>query len=461
MKYFGTDGIRDRAGEGMLSDDNVRRVGIALGRALQAGAGARSAGAPVLIGRDTRGTGPQITSALAAGLRAAGVEALDLGVISTPGVAFITRAEQAACGVVISASHNPADDNGIKIFGADGYKASDELEQAVEAGIDALVASNEQLPTNGGAAPREATHLLAAWEDDLVARGGGDGALAGLTCVLDCANGAASAIAPRVFGRLGATVHTHFAEPDGRNINAGCGALSPQVVAPFVREHGAQIGFTFDGDADRMIAIDEHGDVRDGDFTLAILGRRLHARGELPGETVVTTVMANIGLEISLREAGIHLERTAVGDKYVAARMREAGFVLGGEQSGHILWFGSDNGHEPVTTGDGILSAVLMARTLRESGETLSALSSCLTRLPQLLVNVRVTDKPELLSIDPVRKATEAAEKALGADGRIVLRYSGTEALARVMVEGRSMAEITALANAIADAIRREIGAEG
>ena len=454
MKYFGTDGIRDRAGHGMLSDDNVRRLGMALGQALRS----RGTTADVLIGRDTRATGPQITAALAAGLKTAGIAADDLGVISTPGVAFITRAQGAPCGIVISASHNPAEDNGIKLFGADGYKASEELEGEVEAAFDRILAAGDDLPTDGPP-PNDTSHLLAAWEDDLVSRGGGEGALAGMTCVLDCAHGAASAIAPRVFARLGATVHTHFAEPDGQNINAGCGALTPATVAPFVPQHGAQIGFTFDGDADRMIAIDDRGEVRDGDYFLAIVGRRLRERGELPGDTVVTTVMANIGLEISLREAGIHLERTPVGDKYVAARMREAGFVLGGEQSGHILWFGHDNGHEPLTTGDGILSAVLLARAVRDAGKPLSELSAVLTRLPQLLLNVRVTDKPDLLGIPTVRRETEAAEAELGDEGRIVLRYSGTEALARVMVEGRSMPQIEHLANRIADAIRTEIGA--
>ncbi len=453
MKYFGTDGIRGRAGQKMLAPENVQRLGVALGGAL-ADYHYHYFDSPVIMGRDTRASGPAIAQQLASGLRSTGLRVIDVGVVPTPAVAFLTRRDRTACGVVISASHNPADDNGVKLFGPDGYKATLELEQRVEARFDALAAI-DVLPHNGLVDIEDGRDRVSVWINDLVARGGGDGAFAGLLCVLDCANGAASEIAPLVFYRLGADVKTHFANPDGTNINDGCGAVVPETLAPMVRDSGAHIGFVFDGDADRMIAVDEMGNVRDGDYTLAILGHRLHAAGRLTGETVVGTVMANLGLELSLRKAGIKLERTKVGDKYVGARMREGGFILGGEQSGHILYYGHENDQSPITTGDGILAAVLMARALLDSGESLSKLSACMTRVPQLLVNVRVPEKPDLLTIDSVRTAVEAAEAELGDQGRIVLRYSGTEPIARVMIEGLDIAHIKMLANDIAEAIRQ------
>ncbi len=454
MKYFGTDGIRGRAGDGMLSPENVQRLGVALGGAL-AEFKVHYFDSPVILGRDTRASGPAIAQQLTTGLRSTGLRVVDVGVVPTPAVAFLARRDRSACGVVISASHNPAHDNGIKLFGPDGYKVTPEFEQCIEDRFDAL----SELPAFDGPDDMESGRdRIGAWINDLVARGGGDGVLSGLSCMLDCANGAASEIAPIVFRRLGAKVETHFAHSNGTNINDGCGAVVPEILAAKVRDSDALLGFIFDGDADRMMAVDENGNVCDGDCTLAILARRLHATNRLYGNTVVGTIMSNLGLELSLREVGINLERTKVGDKHVSVRMRENGFVLGGEPSGHILYYVRHNDHPPrppLTTGDGILAAILLARALRDSGEPLSKLSECLTPVPQISINVAVQEKPELMSIDEVRTAVETAEAELGDQGRIVLRYSGTEPLARVMIEGQDLTRIEGLANNIAEKIRR------
>lgn len=468
-KYFGTDGIRGVAGTDLLSPTNVFFFGRAIGHALNRAGGTHHR-RRVMIGRDTRLSGPEIAAQLTAGLRLENVEVVDLGVISTPGVAFLARQHQVDAGIVISASHNPAADNGIKVFGPDGNKASDELETAIEAAFDALTMPAATAPT-ATAAPTEWPRIEAAptaplhdaYVADLIQRGGGRGALKGLKIVLDCAHGAASELAPRVFEGLGASVIPMFCEPTGTNINDGCGALCPERVAPQVAELGADLGFAFDGDADRCIAIDEAGAVRDGDYCLAIWGRYLAEAGQLPGRAVVTTIMANIGLELSLREAGIGLERTAVGDKYVAARMLETGFVLGGEQSGHILFFGplERPPSDRPTTGDGILTAVYMAQIVRQTGRSLGDWSRCLTKYPQILINVPVTSKPELSSVPAVAQRVRMAETDLAGRGRIVLRYSGTEALARVMVEGPTHDLIALHAEAIAGTIRDTIGAAG
>jgi len=444
-KLFGTDGIRGVAGQSPLDPTTIHVVGLALAHHL--GDSPR-----VLIGQDTRESSEWIAAALTAGLVASGATVESAGVIPTPAVAFLARAHTFSAGVVISASHNPWIDNGIKLFGPDGYKLPDATELAIESEIFRRLAApthNSQLTTHNCLAVNEADR--AEYIRSLF------GAVPGLSLdgqriVIDCANGAACAIAPQLFAELGGTVILTHASPNGRNINENCGALYPGTVAAEVIQHHAAMGITFDGDADRALFADENGKVVNGDAVLLLAARDLAARGLLTNSTVVATTMSNMGLEAALRRSGIKMLRAPVGDKYVLEEMLATGAALGGEQSGHILFTGRS------TTGDGLLTALLLLDILHRAGKSLAQLTADLKTFPQVIVNVRVREKRPLDQIPTVTAAIVAAEAALADSGRVVIRYSGTEALARVMIEAESEAQMHLHANAIADAIRTEIG---
>lgn len=448
-KLFGTDGIRSVAGEYPLDAPTVNAIGVALAHSLSAA----STSPRVLLGMDTRKSGSAIAAQLTAGLTAGGATVESAGVITTPAVAYLTHTHGFAAGVVISASHNPWRDNGIKVFGPDGYKLSDATELAIEEEIF------RRMDTVSGAATEEALipevneadradyiRFLLAAVPNL--------SLDNRRIVIDCANGAASAVAPQLFAQLGGSevIITH-SSPDGRNINEQCGALHPEIVAAQVRHYGASLGITFDGDADRALFADEHGQVVNGDAVLLLAARDLQERGLLTNSTVVATTMSNMGLEAALKRSGIQMLRAAVGDKYVLEQMLSTNAALGGEQSGHIIFSGRS------TTGDGLLTALLLLDIVHRSGRSLSELIADLKVFPQVIVNVKVREKRPLDTIPAVAAAIAAAERELADSGRVVIRYSGTEALARVMIEAESEPMMRHHADTIAGAIRAELGA--
>lgn len=427
-RLFGTDGIRARAGEWPLTPEFTLRLGRAIGHLARE----RSQTPVVLVGRDTRRSGTMLESALLAGMMAQGADVMLLDEFTTPGVSFLTVQRRATFGIVISASHNPYWDNGVKVFDGVGFKASDELELRIEQ----LALDDEHLwHENGLPGTVQLTRDLGeAYVGHLLQAFGGPGALRGLRVVLDCANGAASYLAPEVFRRLGAEVVALNVWPNGVNINVHCGTEGdgPQRAGQAVMAAMADIGFVFDGDADRCKFLDETGVERDGDYILAILARDLLAQGKLAGNTVVTTQMANLGLDLSLREVGVRLERTQVGDKWVSQCMREGGYVLGGEQSGHIILF-----EHGLTTGDGLYTALRMSRLLLDSQkQRFSDLaSSVLTKAPQVLVKAEVPSKPPLEDLPAVQAQILRSQDALGPDTLINVRYSGTEPVVRVMIQ--------------------------
>jgi phosphoglucosamine mutase len=446
-RFFGTDGIRGRAGEPPLDAATVQKIGRAIVRAL---------GIPaprVLIGRDTRESGPAIEQHLAAGLAAEGAHPESAGIIPTPAIAHLARQRSGfrrrgyELGVVISASHNPYQDNGIKVFGGAGRKFSTELEDRTEA-IIAELGQPPMLEARG----LEQRDLARAYLDHLRRSYGGP-SLQGLGVVVDCANGATSFLARRLFEGLGARVTAINDQPDGRNINRDCGATHPECVAARVKAEGADLGLAFDGDGDRCILADATGRVVDGDHVLFLAARHLQARGALKGGAVVATVMSNVGLEIALGKAGIPLVRTAVGDRNVLEEMERRGANLGGEQSGHVIFLD----HEP--TGDGLLTALEVLEVVKASGRSLHDLAGELAVYPQVLLNVRVRQREEIEGIPEVKERLDRARSALNGRGRLVVRYSGTEPLLRVMAEGPDEAEVRSLAQAIADAVRARIGA--
>jgi phosphoglucosamine mutase len=451
-KLFGTDGIRGAAGQFPLDPITIHAVGLALAHHL--GDSPR-----VLIGQDTRESSDWIAAALTAGLVAAGATVESAGVIPTPAVAFLARAHSFAAGVVISASHNPWVDNGIKLFGPDGYKLPDSTELAIEAEIFRRIELSSrtlsEVEGEGSASvlvpPQVNESDRAEYIRSLLAAVPGL-SLDGQRIVIDCANGAASAIAPQLFAEFAGSVILTHASPNGRNINQNCGALYPATVAAEVVQHHAAMGITFDGDADRAMFADAHGNVVNGDAVLLLAARDLAARGLLPNSTIVATTMSNMGLEAALKRSNIKMLRAPVGDKYVLEEMLATGAALGGEQSGHILFTGRS------TTGDGLLTALLLLDILHRAGKTLAQLTADLKTFPQIIVNVRVREKRPLDHIPTVAAAIAAAEAALADSGRVVIRYSGTEALARVMIEAESEALMQQHANAIANAIRKELG---
>lgn len=445
-KLFGTDGIRAVAGQPPLDPTTVYACGLALGHSLP-----KTSGAPkVILGRDTRESSPWIAATLAAGLREAGVQVESAGIVPTPGVAFLAHTHGFQAGVVISASHNPWRDNGIKLFGSDGFKLPDAVELAMEE--DILHHAAQIAAPDVAALPpiKDNAALQTDYIDFLIACVPGL-SLAGLRIVADCANGAAAAVAPALFRRLGGEVTLLNIAPDGHNINDGCGALHPGIVAKEAAARNAT-GLTFDGDADRCMLAGAHNNVINGDAILLMAARDLKARGLLTGDLVVATTMSNMGLEAALKRSGIKMLRAPVGDRYVLEQMQEHNAALGGEQSGHILL------PHLATTGDGLLTALVVLDLIARTGKSIEELTADLKVFPQVIVNVKVREKKPLNKIPSVAAAIRAAEEELEDSGRVVIRYSGTEALARVMIEAESEEAMRRHADAIADAIRAELG---
>jgi phosphoglucosamine mutase len=445
-RLFGTDGIRGRAGQAPLDPRTVTALGIALAEDLKR---QELVTMPVLIGMDTRESGPAIAAELADGLRRGGVRTDFAGVLTTPGVAYLTRAGNYSAGVMISASHNPFEDNGIKVFARTGFKLPDAEEHEVEEAIFRIVPDMENLVA---AAPLLASTSSQPYLDFLLSTLEGSQPLAGMTLVIDCGNGAASALAPDLFRTAGARVTAINNEPNGRNINLDCGALHLESVREKVSEIGANAGVAFDGDADRAMLIAPSGRVIDGDAMLLIAATRLQADGHLAGNTVISTVMANLGLEKALEKLGMTMLRTPVGDKYVLEEMVRRDAPLGGEQSGHIIF------REYATTGDGMLTALKVLETATREHATLDELAAGLVVYPQLLLNVRVKERRPLEELPRVTDEISACEAELNGSGRILVRYSGTEPLLRVMVEGPEQVQVQRLADRVADAIRADMG---
>jgi phosphoglucosamine mutase len=446
-KLFGTDGIRAIAGEAPLDKKTIYAVGLALAAKLAE----TSKHVRVIMGMDTRESGPWIAATLAAGLTAGGADVSSAGIITTPAIAFLARKHHFSAGVVISASHNPWRDNGIKIFAGDGYKLPDDVELGIEQEITRVLATNPTIPTDAPLPETNDTYRLEYVRFLLNAVP--DISLDNRSVIIDCANGAASSLAPQLFESLHGTVEVTHASPNGRNINEHCGALHPEIVAARVKVTGASMGFTFDGDADRVMFSDEYGNVVNGDAVLLLCARDLQARGLLADDLVVATTMSNMGLEAAFARSGIRMLRAPVGDKYVLEEMRNTGAALGGEQSGHILF------PSRATTGDGLLTALIVLDVIHRSGKTLHQLISDLTNYPQIILNVKVREKLPLDSFPTIVSAIAEAEAELATTGRVVIRYSGTEALARVMIEAESHEVMQHHADAIADAIRTELGA--
>lgn len=409
----------------------------------------RAPGARIAIGKDTRISGDMLEMALTSGILSMGVDVLRLGVISTPGVAYLTKQLRADAGVMISASHNPVEDNGIKFFGGDGFKLLDGIEERIE---QILQDDDASLPRPTGPHVGRVYDEPAAEAYIRFLLSTVDVRLEGMHIVLDCANGAASAIAPEVFRKLGAKLTVIHATPDGVNINVGCGSTNPHIVQRAVLSEGADFGLAFDGDADRLIAVDSTGEVIDGDFIMAICAKAMKQAGKLKDDKLVATVMSNLGFVKAMEESGIEVLRTAVGDRYVMERMREEAIVLGGEQSGHIIFL------DHTTTGDGILTAIQLVQVLVQQGKPLSELRKVMTRYPQFLENVRVTDKHAWRDNAPIQAALTAAEARLGDSGRVLVRESGTEQLVRVMAEGPDEKVLRHLIGEIVSVVEAELG---
>lgn len=442
-RLFGTDGMRGVANLEPMTGETVMRLGMAVAARLkQPGRHTR-----IVIGKDTRLSGYMFESALAAGIVAMGADVWLTGPLPTPGLAFITSSMRCDAGVVISASHNPYEDNGIKLFARDGFKLPDE----VEAEIEGLMESPELARMRAGSSDVGYSHKIEDARGRYVvyckATFPADLTLDGLTVVVDGAHGAGYRVGPAVFEELGAKVISLHCKPDGKNINAAAGALHPEAMCAAVREHGAHVGVALDGDADRLVLCDEHGQVVDGDAVMALCATRMLAAGHLAHRTLVTTVMSNLGLERAIRAAGGKVVRTAVGDRYVVEEMRRGGYNLGGEQSGHLVF------RDHATTGDGIVAALKVLAVMVREGRPLSELAAVMTRTPQVLVNVKVDRKRPLDELPAVQSLIRAAEADLGDDGRILVRYSGTEAKARVMIEGPDEGSIRVQAEAIAAAL--------
>ena len=451
-QLFGTDGIRGVAGEFPLTLESTYLIGRALGHDLIRS----SPRAQVVIGQDTRESSSWIADRVMLGLASTGVEAHSAGVITTPGVAYLARSRSYAAGVVISASHNPWTDNGIKVFSGDGYKLPDAHEFAIEQEIFALL-QNPESPREpslkiASSLPGEAD-LRRAYMAWLATNVNAD--LSRLRVLVDCANGAATAEAPELFRASGVPATFLHASPDGQNINESCGALHAEIVAKTVAERKGQfdLGVTFDGDADRALFSDANGRVVDGDGVLLLAARHMQSRGLLAGATVVATTMSNMGLEIALRNSGIRMLRAQVGDKYVLEEMLKSGATLGGEQSGHVIFRDGE-----ATTGDGLLTALRVMEIMAQTGQSLADLIADLQVFPQTIQNVRVREKVPFAQVPEIEHAIESAQRELDGNGRVVVRYSGTEALARVMVEADSEEKMRIWAGKIATAIKQTLG---
>ncbi len=451
-QLFGTDGIRGVAGEFPLTQESTYLIGRALGHDLIR----NNPKASVVIGQDTRESSGWIADRVTLGLASTGCEVHSAGVITTPGVAYLARSRKHAAGVVISASHNPWQDNGIKVFSGSGYKLPDAEELAIEQEIFALLQNPQAHPEPRvklpPSLPGEAS-LRNAYIEWLQTNVKAD--LSRLRVLVDCANGAATAEAPELFRACGIQAAFLSAAPDGKNINADCGALHPETVAKAIAQEKGKfdLGVTFDGDADRALFSDANGRVINGDAVLLLAARDLQSRGKLPGARIVATTMSNMGLEIALRNSGIEMLRANVGDKYVLEEMLKSGAILGGEQSGHIIFRDGD-----ATTGDGLLSALRVMEIMARTGRALADLISDLKVFPQTIHNVRVREKVPFAQIPEIQSAIEAAERELDGNGRVVVRYSGTEALARVMIEAETVEKMRTLAGNISEAIKQALG---
>jgi phosphoglucosamine mutase len=446
-RLFGTDGVRGVANKEPMTADIALRLGRAIAYLCRAHSGRHR----IVVGKDTRLSGYMLENAMVAGICSMGVDAFVIGPLPTPGVAFITQSMRADAGVMISASHNLFQDNGIKFFQRDGYKLPDEEEDEMERLIFSDQLSSLQ-PTadNVGKAFRidDARGRYIVFAKETFPK---DLSLEGFRIVLDCANGAAYRVAPTVFSELGAEVKAVGVEPDGKNINDHCGSQHADLMASLTRETGADIGIALDGDGDRVILADEQGRIVDGDAVMAFCGREMIRAGDLPGNTVVATVMSNIGLELSLKEMGGRLVRTAVGDRYVVEEMKRSNCLLGGEQSGHLIF------KEFTTTGDGIITALQVLATMKRTGLSLSDLAGQMKRMPQVLLNVKVERKTPLQEIVAVEEHVRRVESALGESGRVLVRYSGTEPLLRIMIEGPDPEFIRRTAEEIAETVRKEL----
>jgi phosphoglucosamine mutase len=452
-RLFGTDGVRGKAGQYPLDAPTIRRLGAALVRAL------RHSDVPVdlaqgtrlkfLAGRDTRESGSWIERELADGMRSQGAALTSAGIIPTPAIAYLTPRMGYTAGVVISASHNPFDDNGIKVFSGAGEKFTETLEQQVE-GI--IADTSWQVPSGDGPTIEQidyraeyAAHLRRILRDAERIRG--------IRIAVDCANGATTTVAPRLFQDIGLQARCIACEPDGRNINLRCGSTAPETLAKVVTDGGYALGIAFDGDGDRAILVDRTGRIVDGDAMLLMCGKQMKAEGRLKGNAVVATVMSNIGLEVGLRDAGIGIVRCPVGDKYVMEEMIRRDLSLGGEQSGHVIF------SEYLFTGDGLATALNVLRTVATTGRDLADLASDLTTYPQVLMNVRVERKVDLKTVPEIAAVLSSVESRLAGNGRLLVRYSGTEPLLRVMLEGRDQDEIRRWAQDIVDTVKRHLGA--
>ena len=444
-KYFGTDGVRGIANQ-ELTPELAFRIGRCGGYVLTK----QSEKPKVLIGRDTRISGHLLESALVSGLLSIGAEIMRLGVISTPGVAYLTKANSADAGVMISASHNPVEDNGIKFFGPDGFKLTDEEEAEIEALLD------EEEDT----LPRPIGTDLGSIEDYF--EGGQkylsylketvDNDFEGIHIALDCAHGATSSLATHLFADLEADIHSIGSSPNGMNINEGVGSTHPEKLAAFVQEKEADIGLAFDGDGDRLIAVDEQGNIVDGDQILFICGKHLNEQGLLKHSTIVSTVMSNLGFYQAVEANGMKSDQTSVGDRYVMEEMRNGGYNLGGEQSGHLIFL------DHITTGDGMLAAIQLVNVMKETGKSLSELASEMKKFPQVLKNVKVVDKESVLTNPKILDEITAVEEEMGENGRVLVRPSGTEPLVRVMVEAPTVEECETYVQRIADMIQDLLG---
>jgi phosphoglucosamine mutase len=443
-KLFGTDGVRGKAGEPPLDPPTVARLGAALVRAMHHG----DRPLRFLVGRDTRESGEWIERELARGAGSVGASVTSAGVVPTPAIAYVTRVMPFDAGIVISASHNPFQDNGIKVFSGKGEKFTEELEREVEA----IVHRDDWVVPDSAEARIERVDIIDPYIAHLRRALPDPSRLGRLRLAVDMANGATTSVAPRLFAELGFDVRTLGGSPDGRNINLDCGSTHPDALARVVREEGHRLGIAFDGDGDRAIFVDGTGRVVDGDAVLLMCARHLKTTGGLLGHAIVATVMSNIGLELALRESQIDLVRCPVGDKYVMEEMLKRGLSLGGEQSGHIIF--SDH----LYTGDGIATALNVIRVMAETGRELSDLASELVTYPQVLVNVRVRERKELRGIPAVADVMDRVERRLSGHGRMLVRYSGTEPLVRVMLEGRDQQEIQHWAAEIAGAVREHLG---
>lgn len=445
--YFGTDGVRGKVGNYPITADFVLKLGWAAGRVFCRD---QKKDPTVLIGKDTRVSGYMFESALEAGLAAAGVNIRLLGPMPTPAISYLTRTFRAEAGIVISASHNPYYDNGIKFFGPDGLKLSDDVEYLIESELDHPMTTVESARLGKASRITDAEGRYIEFCKSTVSSGTN---FTGLKLVVDCAHGATYHIAPHVFSEMGASVVSIGVSPNGFNINEEVGATSPQALVSKVLETGADLGVALDGDGDRLILVDHQGHVVDGDEILFIIAQSLRAKGDLAGP-VVGTLMTNLGLEHALSRLGVELKRAAVGDRYVMEMMLKSGSLLGGESSGHIIC------RQLISTGDGIVAALQVIEAMQSSGKTLSELRQGMDKYPQTLVNVRTKERVNLESVPAIQRVKAEVEEQLGDEGRVLLRSSGTEPLIRVMVEGIDSVKVSNLAQKLADAVAKNIGAE-